>query len=478
MVVGELAHEKDLVIIGGGPGGYHAAIRAAQLGLKVTLIEKQQLGGVCLNEGCIPSKILTSAASRLNLLRDSHEMGIGDSEPFFQYDKLISYQQKVIDQLRNCVQGLIQSNKIEYVKGNGYFLSEDRIGVESDDHYEVFQFKKAIIATGSRQPAINGIQIDGKRIFHTRLIQSILEIPKHLIIYGQNEIALEMASSFHSFGSEVTILLDKENFGFDSSIEKELKRILKKKKIQLLKNVQLTGVQDSQEDLLVELQIQEEKVSLNGTHLLIATSGIPNTRDLGIERIGVVVDGRGFIQTNKQCQTTVPTIYAVGDVTDGPSIAVKAISQGKIAAESIAGKLVEYDSHFLPKVVHFQPPIASVGQTEEEVMAQGLEAKIGQFPLASNGYATILGKKDGLVKVISDSKSDTLLGVHIIGEGAIELISSGILSLEMVAREEDLRFPFYPHPSLNEGILEAIEALNGEAVHLPPKKNLKKVTIK
>lgn len=477
MVVGELAHEKDLVIIGGGPGGYHAAIRAAQLGLKVTLIEKQQLGGVCLNEGCIPSKILTSAANRLNLLKESQEMGVGDSEPIFQYDKLRSYQQKVMDQLRNGVESLIKANKIEFVKGNAYFLSDDRIGVEGDEQYEVYHFKKAIIATGNKQQAINGVQADGNRIFHSRMIQAIPDIPKHLLIYGYNEIVLEMASSFHAFGSEVTILLEKENFGFDSSIEKEIKRILKKKKIQVLKNVRLTRATYSQQDLLVELQIQEENISLNGTHLLLANSGIPNTHDLGVERIGININERGHIQTNKQCQTSILTIYAVGDVTDGPTIAVKAISQGKIAAESIAGKLVEYDSYFLPKVVHFQPPIASVGLTEEEAIAQGIEVKIGQFPLASNGFATILGKKDGFVKVISDSISDTLLGVHIMGEGAIELISSGILSLEMVAREEDLRFPFYPHPSINEGMLEAVEALNGEAVHLPPKKNLKKVMI-
>ncbi|WP_442593556.1 dihydrolipoyl dehydrogenase [Neobacillus sp. D3-1R] len=478
MVVGELAYEKDLVIIGGGPGGYHAAIRAAQLGLKVTLIEKEKLGGVCLNEGCIPSKILTSAASRLNLLRDSEEMGIGSSQPTFQYEKLRNYQQKVIDQLRNGVQSLIQANKIELVKGNAYFLSDDRIGVEGNDQYEVYQFKKAIIATGTQQPVISGVQIDGNRIFHTKMLQAIPVIPKHLLIYGHNEIALEMASSFHSFGSEVTILLDKENFGFDSSIEKELKRVLKKKKIQILKNAQLMGVQYADQNLLVELQIQDEKISLNGTHLLISTSGVPNTRDLGIERIGVSVNESRYIQTNKQCQTTVPNIYAVGDVADGPAIAVKAISQGKMAAESIAGKLVEFDPNFLPKVVHFQPPIASVGLTEEEAVELGMDVKMGQFPLASNGYATILGKKDGLVKIISDSQTDTLLGVHMMGEGAIELISSGVLSLEMVAREEDLRFPFYPHPSINEGMLEAIEALNGEAVHMPPKKNSKKELIK
>jgi dihydrolipoamide dehydrogenase len=476
MVVGELAHEKDVVIIGGGPGGYHAAIRAAQLGKKVTLIEKRELGGICLNEGCIPSKVLTAAASRLNLFKDSDEMGIGDSLPSFDYQKLRSYQKKVIAQLQNGVKSLIQANKIELLNGTGYFLSENRIGVEIDEHYEVLQFNQAIIATGSQPPKSLPIHPDGKKIFHSGMIVQISEVPKHLLVYGSNEIALEMAIAFQAFGSEVTILLEKEDFGFDSVIEKEIKRILKKKKIQVLRNVQLIDAHSSNEELLVELKIKEEKISLNTTQLLLSIPRIPNIKELGIEKIGVTLTEAGYIHVNKQCQTTVPSIYAIGDVTEGPALAVKAIAQGKVAAEAIAGKHPEYDFHYLPKIVHFQPPIASVGLTEERAVAEGIPIKIGQFPLVSNGFATLLGKKDGLVKVISHLENETVLGVHLIGEGAIELISSGILSLEMVAREEDLKFPFYPHPSMNEGFLEAVESLNGEATHLPPRKIQKKVT--
>jgi dihydrolipoamide dehydrogenase len=475
MVVGELAHEKDVVIIGGGPGGYHAAIRAAQLGKKVTLIEKKELGGVCLNEGCIPSKVLTAAASRLNLFKDSDEMGIGDSSPSFDYSKLRTHQNKVITQLQNGVKALIQANKIELLNGTGYFLSENRIGVEIGEHYEVLQFNHAIIATGS-QPKSSNIQSDGKSIFHSGMIPQISEVPKHLLVYGSNEIALEMGIAFQAFGSEVTILLEKEDFGFDSSIEKEIKRILKKKKIQVLRNVQLIDAHSSNDELLVELKIQEEKISLNATQLLLFIPRIPNIKDLGIEKIGVTLTETDYIHVNKQCQTAVPSIYAIGDVTEGPALAVKAITQGKVAAEAIAGKHPEYDANYLPKIVHFQPPIASVGLTEERARAEGIPIKIGQFPLASNGFATLLGKKDGLVKVISHLENETILGVHMMGDGAIEMISSGILSLEMVAREEDLKFPFFPHPSMNEGLLEAIESLNGEATHLPPRKTQKKVT--
>jgi dihydrolipoamide dehydrogenase len=475
MVVGELAHEKDVVIIGGGPGGYHAAIRAAQLGKKVTLIEKKELGGVCLNEGCIPSKVFTAAASRLTLFKESDEMGIGESSPSFDYQKLRTYQKKVITQLQNGVKSLIQSNKIELLNGTGYFLSENRIGVEIGEHYEVLQFNQAIIATGS-QPKSPNIQPNGKTIFHSGMIPQISEVPKHLLVYGSNEIALEMGIAFQAFGSEVTILLEKEDFGFDSSIEKEIKRILKKKKIQVLRNVQLINAHSSNDELFVELKIQEEKISINATQLLLLIPRIPNIKDLGIERIGVTLTETDYIQVNKQCQTSVPNIYAIGDVTEGPALAVKAITQGKVAAEAIAGKHPEYDANYLPKIVHFQPPIASVGLTEERARAEGIPVKIGQFPLASNGFATLLGKKDGLVKVISHLENETILGVHMMGDGAIEMISSGILSLEMVAREEDLKFPFFPHPSMNEGLLEAIESLNGEATHLPPRKTQKKVT--
>jgi dihydrolipoamide dehydrogenase len=475
MVVGELAHEKDVVIIGGGPGGYHAAIRAAQLGKKVTLIEKKELGGVCLNEGCIPSKVFTAAASRLTLFKESDEMGIGESSPSFDYQKLRTYQKKVITQLQNGVKSLIQANKIELLNGTGYFLSENRIGVEIGEHYEVLQFNQAIIATGS-QPKSPNIQPNGKTIFHSGMIPQISEVPKHLLVYGSNEIALEMGIAFQAFGSEVTILLEKEDFGFDSSIEKEIKRILKKKKIQVLRNVQLINAHSSNDELFVELKIQEEKISINATQLLLSIPRIPNIKDLGIERIGVTLTETDYIQVNKQCQTSVPNIYAIGDVTEGPALAVKAITQGKVAAEAIAGKHPEYDANYLPKIVHFQPPIASVGLSEERARAEGIPVKIGQFPLASNGFATLLGKKDGLVKVISHLENETILGVHMMGDGAIEMISSGILSLEMVAREEDLKFPFFPHPSMNEGLLEAIESLNGEATHLPPRKTQRKVT--
>ncbi|MFD2443979.1 dihydrolipoyl dehydrogenase [Bacillus sp. CGMCC 1.16607] len=477
MVVGELAHEKDIVIIGGGPGGYHAAIRAAQLGKKVTLIEKNELGGVCLNEGCIPSKILTTAAARINLFKDSEEMGIGDANPIFHYEKLRNYQRKVMDQLKNGVKALVQANKVEMVHGNAYFLSDDRIGIDSGDHFEVFKFNQAVIATGSIPEEINGIIPNGDKIFNSKMILDMTEIPGHLLIYGHNEMALEMASSFHTFGSEVTILLDKEDFGFDPSIEKEVKRILKKKKIKLIKNVQLTGVQRLNDVIQVEITTLDEKVSVSGTHLLLATNTVPNTKQLGLEKIGVILDKHGFIVTDKQCQSSLATIYAVGDVTEGPALAVKAIKQGKVAAESIAGKLAEFDPFFLPKIVHFQPQIATVGISEEYAIEQGLKVNIAQFPLASNGYATLLGKKEGFIKVISDAENETILGIHMMGEGAIELISSGILSLEMVAREEDLTFPLYPHPSINEGLLEAVESLKDMAVHIPPKKIQNKVTI-
>jgi dihydrolipoamide dehydrogenase len=473
VVVGELAHERDLVIIGGGPGGYHAAIRATQLGRKVTLIEKSQLGGVCLNEGCIPSKVITHAASRFQLLYDSEEMGFEGSGVRFNFQKLKSYQSHVVNHLKNGVQSLISANKIELIKGSAYFLSTDRIGVESDDHYEVFRFQHAIIATGSEFLDIPGLSFDGERIFHSRMLLDISDIPKHLLIYGHNDTALEMASSFHAFGSEVTILQDHENFGFDSSLEKEVTRLLKKKKIQLVKNARLMAAEYEENELHVVLDVKGERVSLTGSHLLVATTGLPNTKDLGLKNIGISVTEQGYVTTNRQCQTNVPTIYAIGDVTEGPALAVKAISQGKVAAEAICGIKSEFDSFFLPKIVHFHPPIASVGMTEEEARAQGYEVKVGQFPLASNGYATLSGKKDGFVKVVSDAKNEVILGFHMIGEGSIELVSSGIISLEMAAREEDLKFPFYPHPSINEALLEAVEQLNHQAIHSPPKKKVK-----
>lgn len=479
MVVGEMAHERELIIIGGGPGGYHAAIRAAQLGKMVTLIEKDQLGGICLNKGCIPSKLLTSRAKKWRDLLSADEMGFDISSISLNAEKHTSYKNKIINQLKQGIEALCKANKVEIIKGNAFFMSENRIGVEQADSFELYQFENAIIATGSTPVNWPRISFDGKKILDSWTISSLEEVPEHLAIYGSDTNALEMAMAFRALGAEITLLLEtgKNDFGFDSSINREIKRIFKKEKISIIKECELIGASEESKTISLEYTLNGTEKVLSCSHLFLSTGVNPNISELGIERLGMELTEEGFISVDRQCRTSLKHIFAVGDITAGPPLAVKAISQGKTAAEAIAGLNTESDLRYLPKVIHTLPPIASVGMTEEEAEKEGYVLQIGQFPLAANGYTSLSGKRDGFVKVISDQKTDVILGIHIIGEGAIEMISAGTISLEMAARDEDMTFPLYPHPSINEALLEAVEQLKGRAVHVAPLRKQEKVKL-
>jgi dihydrolipoamide dehydrogenase len=473
MVVGELAHERNVMIIGGGPGGYHAAIRAAQLGLSVTLIEKEQLGGVCLNKGCIPSKVFAHAAQKMAETKHLAELGVTLSASPLNIGKLQNFKAKIIQQLRQGVEALCKANKIEVINGKASFLSDDRIGVETDYAFDVYRFHYAIIATGATLVPPPHINIDHERILNAQSIYSLEKLPEHLIVYGSDYIALETAISFHAFGSTVSLILDdmKEDFNFDQSINRELHRLFKKAKIKIYKKSKIRSVESTLDAVKVAVDIAEnETVVIEGSHLFVSCRTKANIEELGIDRLPIKLTEQGFIEVNEQGQTSLPNIFAVGDVTEGAALAIKAIKQGKVAAETIAGVHSEADFSFMPTIVHTIPPIASVGFTEEEARKQYKAIHIGQFPLMGNGYASIIGQKNGFVKVITDAQTDLVVGIHIIGAGAIELISSGVLGLEMVARDEDMKFPLYPHPSINEGLLEAVEALKAQAIHLLPNK--------
>ncbi|RDU35805.1 dihydrolipoamide dehydrogenase [Neobacillus piezotolerans] len=470
MVVGEMANQADLIVIGGGPGGYHAAIRAAQLGRQVLLIEKGEMGGVCLNKGCIPSRVITEAAKSLDLVKKSDVLGIATGHADIQFDRLLEHRNKTIASLRAGVEALCKANKVQRIRGSAFFLSDTRIGVEEGDKYDVHEFNDAIIAAGVN-PAANSKYPVSRRILNQLEISFLDEIPAHLAIYGSGTLPLEMAMAFRALGSEVTFLLKKgENLPFDSSISKELARIFKKEKIQMLKECVIKDVAEIESGVAIQFEGASGEKVLEATHFFYQEKQSPDTAGLGTLRIGIQHDSEGFIQVDSQCRTSVKNIYAVGDITGEPFLASKAIKQGKIAAEAACGLNPEADFHFLPKVSFTRPPIASVGMTEEEALSKKLEIKTSQFPLAANGFSAITGKKDGLIKIISEHGTDVILGIHIIGEGAHELIFGGVTGLEMGAREEDFVFPSYPHPGLAEALLEAAEGLGGKAVHLKPQK--------
>lgn len=471
MVVGELAQERDVVILGGGPGGYHAAIRAAQLGLSVTLVEKENLGGVCLNEGCIPSKVFTTSAKKYSDLNNFQDFGIELENYKMNILQLQHNKNKVISKLRSGVEALCKANKVEVVKGTGYFISEEKIGVECGHQFDVYKFKNAIIATGASLSKQN--DSESFIIFDERTIFSLETVPDHLIVYGSDYISIEVAMCFHQLGAKVSLCLPEEDFSLDSSINRELSRLFKKSKIKIYKNSILRQISVDNDVALVALETNNGVVTIEASHCFISHEKKPNIGGLGIERLNIQCDSNGFIMTNSKCQTSLPHILAIGDVSDSPKLAVIAIKQGKVAAEVIAGIESEYQEILIPTVIHSNPPIACVGLTEEDAKNEYNEIKISQFPLQSNGYAGVIGQKDGFVKTISDAETGIIVGVHMMGHGAIELLSTSVISLEMVAREEDFSYPYCAHPSVNESLLESVEGLNGKAVHIPPKQKPK-----
>jgi dihydrolipoamide dehydrogenase len=474
MVVGEISQERNLIVIGGGPGGYSAAIRGAQLGLSVTLIEQADMGGVCLNEGCIPSKIFTHAAAKRSETAHLQDLGIGRSDNQFDIKRLLSYKTKVINQLRSGVESLCKENKIEIISGKVTFLGVDRIGVENGHQFDIFEFEQVIIATGSSTIMPYEMKGQGERILLPHELFKVEEIPEHLIVRGQDYIALEVASSFAALGAQVSIVtFDKEEFPFDESINKELNRLFKKRKMKVYKELEFISTMETGDGVaLTFLTDKNVEETIHGSHLFVSGTRKPNLDTLGISRFGIEQTSEGFIKVNGNMQSSIPSIYAIGDVTEGPLVAVKAIKQGKAAVASIAGEQTEVDLTFMPIVAQTIPPVVSVGLTEQRARDFGLNVRVNQFALGGNGYATITGNKDGFIKVISDATTEIIQGIHMIGEGAVEMSGSFVQLLEMAAKEEDIKFPHYAHPGFNEGLLEAVEGLIGQAIHATPVKRI------
>ena len=479
MVVGEISQQRNLVIIGGGPGGYSTAIRGAQLGLSVTLIEKVDMGGICLNKGCIPSKTYTHAAKKRAESAHLQELGIGNGTAGFDLFKLQAYKDKVIGGLRAGVESLCKQNKIEVIRGKAGFLGPNKIGVENGHQFDIYEFEQAIIATGSYPIMPFPAPEKTKRILLSHEIFELDEIPEHLLVKGMDYIALEVASSYAALGAKVSVLFDSmADCVFDESILKELLRLFKRRKINVIKDIHLVSVNVTADEIAVTfLDDKKGEDTIHGSHLFVTGKSKPNVEDLGINRIGIVLTNEGSIHVNGSLQTSIPSIYAIGDVTEGPLLAVKAIKQGKAAVETIAGLKPETDLTFMPVVAHTIPPFVSVGLTEQMARDFGMNVRTSQFPLGSNGYAAITGCKDGFIKVISDPETEIISGIHMIGEGAIEMSGSFVQLLEMAAKEEDVKFPLYAHPSCSEGLLEAVEGLIDQAIHAVPskKKDLLKI---
>lgn len=460
----------DNVIIGAGPGGYVAAIKLAQLGKEVLVIEKENLGGVCLNIGCIPSKALINAASVFDKVHIAQEMGfsITMGEQALDMNKLQSWKDKVVKKLTGGIGVLFKANKVKHIYGNAFFKDKNHIEVTNSEGKQIVEFNNCIIATGSSSIEIPNFKFDENRILSSTGALALKEIPEHIVVIGGGYIGLEIGTYFLKIGSKLTVVEGTPNLlgMMDQEMVAVAARKLKKKGANILLETKAkeAKVNANKVDVTV-IDKNGNEQTINADYVMVTVGRRPNSKDIGLENIGVELE-RGFIKVNKKLQTNVTNIYAIGDVVGGFMLAHKASKEGIVVAEVIAGHKAEMDFYAMPAVVFTDPEIASVGLTDKEAIEKGHKIKVGKFPFGALGKALASGESDGFVKLIMDEETQSLLGLHVVGHEASSLISEGALAIEMGATAEDIALTIHPHPTLPEGIMEAAEAAMGKAIHI------------
>jgi len=462
----------DVVVIGGGPGGYVAAIRAAQLGLKTACVEKRaSLGGTCLNVGCIPSKALLTSSEKFEEARHSlasHGVKLGSVE--LDLPTMMAHKDKVVKDNTAGIEFLFKKNKVDWIKGHGRITAADTITVTNGDGSETVKARNIIIATGSDVMPVPGIEIDEQRIVSSTGALELAEVPKRFVVIGGGVIGLELGSVWSRLGAKVTVIefLDRILPGMDGEISKQGQRILAKQGLTFKLNSKVTAATVTNEGVTLTVEPAKGGTAekLEADVVLVAIGRRPYTEGLGLEEVGVALDERRQVKTDAHWRTSVPTIYAIGDVIAGPMLAHKAEDEGVAVAEIIAGQTAHINYDAIPGVVYTWPEAASVGKTEEQLKEAGVKYKAGKFPFSANGRARALGSTDGFVKVLADAKTDRILGVHILGPNAGDLIAELGLAMEFGASAEDVARTCHAHPTLNEAVKEAALAVDGRALHI------------
>jgi dihydrolipoamide dehydrogenase len=462
----------DLVVIGTGPGGYVCAIRAAQLGLKVVVVEKRAThGGTCLNVGCIPSKALLHASELFEEAGHGFAaMGIG-VEPKLDLSRMLDFKDEGVDGNVKGVEFLLKKNKVDVVFGLGTILAAGKVAVKGNDGKDTtLETKAIVIATGSDVTPLPGVAIDEKRIVSSTGALDLETVPKHLVVVGAGVIGLELGSVWRRLGSKVTVVeyLDRILPGMDLEVAKQFQRILAKQGMTFRLSSKVAGVEATGEGVKVTVEPAAggESQVIEADVVLVAIGRRPYTEGLGLAEAGVALDGRGRVVIDQHFATNVPGIYAIGDVVAGPMLAHKAEDEGVAVAEILAGQAghVNYDA--IPGVVYTYPEVAAVGKTEEELKEAGVAYKVGKFPFLANGRAKVNRTTDGFVKVLADAKTDRVLGVHIIGPTAGEMIHEAVIAMEFGASAEDIARSTHAHPTLSEAVKEAAMAVDGRAIHM------------
>ena len=469
-----MADEYDLIVIGAGPGGYECAIRAAQLGMKVACVEKREtLGGTCLNVGCIPSKALLHA-SELFEETSTHfaDMGIVVDGAKVDLKKMLAFKDEAVDGNTKGIEFLFKKNKIEWVKGLGSVKGGGEVTVKlTEGGEQTLKTKTIVIATGSEVATLPGIEIDEKRVVSSTGALELDHVPNDLLLIGGGVIGLELGSVWRRLGAKVTVVefLDHILPGMDGEVSKNFQRILKKQGFTFKLSSKVTGVEEKGDKLAVSIapaQGEGEGEVIEVDTVLLCAGRRPYTDGLGLDAVGIETDKRGRIQVDKSLKTNVDGIYAIGDVIAGPMLAHKAMEEGVMLAERLAGEAASVNYEAIPGVVYTFPEVASVGQTEEQLKDAGIAYNAGKFPFTANGRAKANKTTDGFVKILADKKTDRVLGVHIIGANAGEIIAEAVVAMEFGASSEDIARICHAHPTLSEAVKEAALAVTGAPIHM------------
>ncbi len=463
----------DLIVIGSGPGGYVAAIRAAQLGFKTAIIEKYPtMGGTCLNVGCIPSKAMLDSSEHFhNAVHNFENHGISVQSPTADIARMVERKNEVVDQTTKGIQFLMDKNKVTVYQGVGSFESATQIEVTKDDgSSEILDTKYVIIATGSKPSSLPFINIDKERIITSTEALNLKEIPKKMLVIGGGVIGLELGSVCLRLGSEVTVIeyMDKIIPGMDGALSKELQKVLRKQKMKFELSTAVSAVERNGDIVKVTAKNKKgEEVVFEADYVLVSVGRKPYTEGLALEKAGVDLDERGRVKVNKHLQTNVSNIYAIGDVIQGAMLAHKASEEGVLVAEQLAGQKPHINYNLIPGVVYTWPEVAGVGQTEEQLKEAGRAIKVGNFPMRALGRSRASGDIDGFVKIIADEKTDEVLGVHMIGARAADMIAAAVTAMEFRASAEDIARMSHAHPTFAEAIKEAaLDATGRIAIHM------------
>ena len=467
MVVGDFAIDLETVVVGAGPGGYTAAIRAAEMGQKVTVIEREFIGGVCLNVGCIPSKALIEAAHRYQRAMNSSKMGLRITAATLDFKQTQKWKQGVVDRLTGGVASLFKKHKIDVIWGSAFFKNAHTLRVIKDNTAQTYTFKNLILATGSHPIEIPGFKFSDKVLDSTGAL-ALPEVPKELVVVGGGYIGCELASAFANLGAHVSILEGSERIlaNYEPDLVSVVEQHFSQQKVDIYTKSRAKKAVQTGQQLAVTFETDGQEKVLAADDCIFCVGRKPNTHEMGLEHIGIQLDQTGLIKVDAQCRTSIPNIYAIGDIVVGPALAHKASYEGKIAAQAIAGGKDEIDYRAMPAVCYTDIAIATTGLTVEQAAKQDLAATKAQFPFAANGRAISMDNATGFVRLVFEKSSRALLGAQMVGPHVSDLISELTLAIETGTTIDDLALTIHPHPSISEAVLDAADVGLGLPINI------------